>query len=131
LSKHGRGEKQCQGCAEPAIWSTKKHGEILSIADKYNTTVVSEIHAYKDRCKLGTRILIQLAEPTTSGTLPATVKQLLESVGASQIRSSHSELPGLFTAIIPDNVNLQELLGKLGQLPEVRYAEADQYRSTL
>jgi hypothetical protein len=80
---------------------------------------------------LGNRILIQLAEPAAEGTLPATVKQLLESVGASQIRSSHRELPGLFTAIIPDNVNLEELLGKLKQLPEVRYAEADQSRSTL
>ena len=85
----------------------------------------------KDRCKLGNRILIQLAEPAAGGTLPATVKQLLESVGANQIRSSHRELPGLFTAIIPDNVNLEELLGKLKQLPEVRYAEADQSRSTL
>jgi len=59
------------------------------------------------------------------------VSQVLASVGATQIRSSHQELPGLFTAIIPDNVNVNNLLGQLRQLPEVRHAEADQLRSTL
>jgi len=52
-------------------------------------------------------------------------------VGATQIRPSHQELPGLFTAVIPDNANVNGLLAQLRQVPEVRHAEADQLRSTL
>lgn len=79
---------------------------------------------------MGTRILIQLAETAGIG-MPATVSQLLASVGATQVRSSHQELPGLFTAVIPDNANVNGLLAQLRQVPEVRHAEADQLRSTL
>jgi hypothetical protein len=80
---------------------------------------------------LGTRILIQLTEATSGGTLPAPVQQLLEGAGASQINASHRELPGLFTAIVPDKADIEGLLTQLKQLPEVKHAEADQYRSSL
>lgn len=78
-----------------------------------------------------TRILIQLAEPAAAGGLPAEVQQVLERAGATVIRASHPELPGLFTASLPENVDVNALLQELKHVPGVRHAEPDQSRGTL
>ena len=78
---------------------------------------------------MATRVLIQLEG--TEATLPAEVRALLESVGAGQIRASHPELAGLYTATIPDEVDLAGLLEQLKLSRGVRHAEADSFRSSL
>jgi hypothetical protein len=81
---------------------------------------------------MGTRILIHVAAPAQGqAELPSEARQVLEGAGAAQIRASHPELPGLFTAIVPDGVNVPELVEKLRQSPGIRHAETDQLRGTM
>ena len=81
---------------------------------------------------MGTRILVHVAAPVeTRPELPADARELLERAGATQIRASHPELPGLFTANVPASANVPELVEKLKRLPGVRHAETDEFRSTL
>jgi len=81
---------------------------------------------------MGTRIMIQVASSTRGpAQLPAEASQVLESAGATQVRASHPELPGLFTAIVPDGVNVPDLIEKLKQAPGVQHAEPDQLRGTM
>lgn len=81
---------------------------------------------------MATRLLIQLGEPEkASGRLPDGVMALLQSAGAKQIRASHPELPGLFTAIVPDETSLDALLASLKSAPGVRHVERDAMRFTL
>jgi hypothetical protein len=81
---------------------------------------------------MGTRILIQLAESETAkGELPAEVNEVLAGAGATAIRSSHRELPGLYTASLPAGADIDAVLGRLKAIPCVRHAQTDQFRSTL
>jgi hypothetical protein len=81
---------------------------------------------------MATRILIQLIDTDgPAANLPAGVNQLLQRAGAKNIRASHAELPGLFTAIVPEAIALDELLVQLKNSPGVRHAEADAFRGTL
>jgi hypothetical protein len=50
---------------------------------------------------------------------------LLREVGATAPSSSHAELPGLYTADLPESVDLDALLRRLNAMPGVRHAEAD------
>ncbi len=78
---------------------------------------------------MGTRILIYIAGPPQADPeLPAAAKDLLERAGATEIRASHSELPGLLTAVVPASANIPELLEKLKQTPGVKHAETDELR---
>lgn len=68
------------------------------------------------------RLLIQLAQP---GPLPPPVSELLRQAGATPSRASHAELPGLYTAEVPEGTDVDTLLQRLNRLPAVRHAEAD------
>lgn len=57
--------------------------------------------------------------------MPAPVARLLREVGATAPSSSHAELPGLYTADLPESVDLDALLRRLNAVPGVRHAEAD------
>lgn len=75
------------------------------------------------------RILIQVTEPDPqAATLPAEARRLLEDAGADEVRASHSELAGLFTAVVPDHANVDELIKRLAQSPGVRHVERDTMR---
>jgi hypothetical protein len=81
--------------------------------------------------ELPMRLLIQIQESAKPHSqLPERVQTALQSAGASQIRASHPELPGLFTAVVPDSCDVDELLGQLLAFPEVRHAEPDSLRGT-
>lgn len=78
------------------------------------------------------RLLIQIQESGQSQPrMPEHVQEMLQSAGATQIRASHPELPGLFTAVVPDETDTSELLRCLLELPEVRNAEPDSFSTTL
>ena len=77
------------------------------------------------------RLLIQIQESGEQHSqLPERVQKALEIAGAFKIRASHPELPGLFTAVVPDSCDVDELLGQLLAFPEVRHAEPDSLRGT-
>ena len=79
---------------------------------------------------MATRLLIQLGD-TSAESLPTAIKQLLDNAGAKNIRASHAEMPGLYTANIPAAVDIRDLIKQLKRSPGVRYAEADTMRGTL
>ena len=79
---------------------------------------------------MSTRLLIQLAE-TGSVAMPESIKGILEGAGAEMIRASHPELPGLYTAIVPEGTEVAALVTRLMQSPWVRNAEEDAMRGTL
>jgi hypothetical protein len=79
---------------------------------------------------MSTRILIQLDNKDPSSELPENIRGALEQAGVTDIRSSHRELPGLFTAVVPDQSDVQHVLAAVKALPGVRHAEADTFRST-
>lgn len=88
--------------------------------------------------KVTMRLLIQIQEDRqmrASGhepaQLPERVRQMLQEAGATNVRASHPELGGLFTAELPDETGLGELLSRLRELPEVRHAEPDSFGTTL
>ena len=74
------------------------------------------------------RLIVQLS--SASAPLPARIAQLLQEAGATDVRPSHQELPGLYVATVPDLVDVADLLAKLEQEPEVRHAELETFRST-
>lgn len=80
---------------------------------------------------MATRILIQVDNKDAPASLPQDVQEVLAGAGATDMRPSHRELPGLFTAVLPDQADVKQLLEALKKLPGVRHAEADTFRSTL
>jgi hypothetical protein len=77
---------------------------------------------------MGTRILIQVAAP---GDLPQQVHEILQRAGATNIRPSHPELPGLFTAVVPSDLPVESVIDEIKQIPGVRHVEPDQMRGAL
>lgn len=84
------------------------------------------------------RLLIQLTEgrpmlaaSSKPAALPERVRQALNDAGATHVRASHPELPGLYTAELPDDAALEDLLARLRAMPEVRHAEPDSFSTTL
>lgn len=76
------------------------------------------------------RILIQLVE-RESPDLPHEVRRELDAHGATNVRASHPELQGLYTAVLPTADAASRVVEALGRLPVVRHAEIDSLRTTL
>ncbi len=83
------------------------------------------------------RLLFQLQENRPSqaaaqepAALPERVRQVLEDAGATSVRASHPELPGLYTAELPDRAAIDGVIARLRKLPEIRHAEPDSFGMT-
>ena len=71
------------------------------------------------------RLIVQLATGT-SGV--HAVNQFLQSVGASELRPSHAELPDVYTTVMPDTTNATTVVEQLKHRPDVKNAEIDVMR---
>jgi hypothetical protein len=80
---------------------------------------------------MSTRILIQVDSAKGGAALPPEAANLLQAAGATHIKASHAELPGLFTAVVPEGADPETLLRNLRKSPHIRHAEADQFRTIL
>jgi len=61
--------------------------------------------------------------------LPHAVQQFLQHVGATDVRRSHPELPGVYTAQLPKDADAPGIVRQLAALPGLRHAELDPLRS--
>ena len=76
---------------------------------------------------MGVRIVLQLVDSRSA----TEVNEMLRSVGATPLRATHPELGDVFTTVVPDEVDAQDVMERLKQLPAVRHAEVDQFRTTM
>jgi hypothetical protein len=77
------------------------------------------------------RVLIQLHDAHAAAGPGEDVRRILEAARATRLRPSHAELPGLYTALLPDGADVDGTMARLRQCPSVRYAEVDQMRTGL
>jgi hypothetical protein len=94
-----------------------------------------EEQAFPPRCRSGSRrrclnsttmarVLLQLVHP---GALPRPVRAVLQAMGNLEARPSHAELPGLYLVETTDTEQDGALIDALNALPEVRYAERENF----
>lgn len=73
--------------------------------------------------------IIVYADESSAPALPDAAQQLLQRAGATDVRRSHPELPGVYTAALPEAANARDVIDQLTTLPGIRHAELDQLRS--
>lgn len=78
---------------------------------------------------MATRVLIHVSADAGPEPLTA-VQSVLHAAGAEAARRSHPELPGVWTASVPEGASLDRVLTDLRAVPGVRHVEIDQLRTT-
>ena len=77
---------------------------------------------------LGARVVFKLRDEALGG-LPASVRALLHTAGATDVRAPHRELPGVYVASVLAAADADGLATALRAQPEVAHAEVEAFGS--